>query len=148
VITATYGIVARMVRALPIPPERHEQARAMAVSAAALFLLWHLSAEIVLMPLEGMPPGELTMARHLGLSILWTLYAFLAMAVGILRRQPALRFGAIGLFGLTVVKVFFVDLSRLDAGYRILSFIVLGGLLIVASFLYTKYRGRIFGESP
>jgi len=117
-------------------------------AAAALFLLWHLSAEIVLMPLEGVPRGELTMARHMGLSLLWTLYAFAAMSIGIQRRLPALRLGAIGLFGLTVAKVLVVDLSRLAAGYRILSFVVLGGLLILASFLYTKHRQRITGEAP
>jgi uncharacterized membrane protein len=113
------------------------------VGAAALFLLWHLSVEIVLLPLEGATPGEVTMAHHMGLSILWTLYAFAAMGIGLQRRHSALRFGAIGLFALTVAKVFLVDLGRLDAGYRILSFVVLGGLLILASFLYTRYRERL-----
>jgi uncharacterized membrane protein len=68
------------------------------------------------------------------------------MGIGLQRRQAALRFGAIGLFAITVVKVFLVDLDRLDAGYRILSFVVLGGLLILASFLYTRYRERLTGE--
>jgi uncharacterized membrane protein len=85
------------------------------------------------------------MPRHMGLSILWTLYAFAAMGIGIQRRLAALRLGAIGLFALTVAKVFLVDLGRLDAGYRILSFVVLGVLLILASFLYTRYRARIAG---
>src|SRR5262249_53013781 len=117
------------------------------IAAAGLFLLWHLSAEIVLVPLDGAPAGDLTMARHLGLSILWTVCAFVAMIVGIICHHPALRFGAIGLFGLTVAKVFIVDLSQLEAAYRILSFIVLGGLLILASFLYTKYGRRIVEEA-
>jgi uncharacterized membrane protein len=147
-ITAVYAVFSWMIPALPIPDERRAAARAAVVASAALFLLWHLSAEVVLMPLEGVPAGELTMARHMGLSLLWTCYAFAAMGVGIQRGQPALRLGAIGLFGLTVAKVFLVDLSRLDAGYRILSFIVLGGLLLLASFLYTRYRKRILGEAP
>ena len=147
-VTATYVVGARTIAALPIPEDRRAQARTVVAAAAALFLLWHLSAEIVLMPLEGVPRGELTMARHMGLSLLWTLYAFAAMSIGIQRRLPALRLGAIGLFGLTVAKVLVVDLSRLAAGYRILSFVVLGGLLILASFLYTKHRQRITGEAP
>ena len=101
----------------------------------------------MLLPLEGVAPGEVSMAHHMGLSILWTLYAFVAMGVGLQRQQGALRFGAIGLFALTVAKVFLVDLGRLDAGYRVLSFVVLGGLLILASFLYTRYRERLVGES-
>ena len=95
------------------------------------------------MPLEGWPARDAWKIRNMGLSILWTVYAFVAMGVGIRRTQAYLRTGAIGLFALTVAKVFLVDLSRLDAIYRILSFLVLGGVLLLVSFLYTKYRGRI-----
>jgi uncharacterized membrane protein len=142
-ITAVYALYARTLGARGLPAARVQPLRAGAVAAVALFLLWHLSVEIVLLPLEGVAPGEVTMAHHMGLSILWTLYAFAAMGVGLQRRHGALRFGAIGLFALTVLKVFVVDLGRLDAGYRILSFVVLGGLLILASFLYTRYRERL-----
>jgi uncharacterized membrane protein len=79
----------------------------------------------------------------MGLSILWTLYAFAAMAVGMRRHVAAFRIGAIALFGLTVAKVFLVDLSELDAIYRILSFLVLGAVLLAASFLYARYRARL-----
>jgi uncharacterized membrane protein len=145
-VTAVYAVYARMVDTLPFSADARRSARAVATAAAALFLLWHLSAEVVLTPLEGVAPGEVSMAHHMALSILWTLYAFVAMGLGIQRRQSALRFGAIGLFALTVAKVFLVDLDRLEAGYRILSFVVLGGLLILASFLYTRYRERIAGD--
>jgi uncharacterized membrane protein len=139
---------ARLVPRLPLrgTGERAPIA-AVAVGVGAVFLLWHLSAEIALMPLGGVASGELSMARHMGLSLLWTVYAFVAMGIGIHRRQPFVRLGAIGLFGLTVAKVFLVDLGRLDAGYRVLSFVVLGGILLLASFVYTRYRTRIAGES-
>lgn len=146
-IAAVYALYAQRAGVLPFPRERRSLARAFAGGIAAFFLLCHLSAEILLMPLERVAPGELTMARHMGLSVLWTIYAFATMGVGIRRRQPPLRFGALGLFALTVVKVFLVDLSWLDAGYRVLSFVILGGLLIGASFLYTKYRERILGDT-
>jgi len=142
-ITAVYALYARAVAGRGLSADQARPLHAGAVGAAALFLLWHLSVEIVRLPVEGATPGEVTMAHHMGLSILWTLYAFAAMGIGIQRRQSALRFGAIGLFALTVAKVFLVDLGRLDAGYRILSFVVLGGLLILASFLYTRYRERL-----
>lgn len=143
VITAVYALYARAVAGGGLSADQARPLHAGAVGAAALFLLWHLSVEIVLLPLEGATPGEVSMAHHMGLSILWTLYAFAAMGIGLQRRHGALRFGAIGLFALTVAKVFLVDLGRLDAGYRILSFVVLGGLLILASFLYTRYRERL-----
>jgi uncharacterized membrane protein len=62
---------------------------------------------------------------------------------GIRRDQAYFRAGLIGLFALMLVKVFLVDLSRLDAVYRILSFVVLGGVLVLVSFLYTRYRERL-----
>ncbi|MBI4013285.1 MAG: DUF2339 domain-containing protein, partial [Candidatus Rokubacteria bacterium] len=131
----------------PLWPFRAEatalRLRRLAAAAAALFLLWHASAEVGLLPLTGLPRGEAAKLRNMGLSILWTLYAFAAMAVGMRRHVAAFRIGAIALFGLTVAKVFLVDLSELDAIYRILSFLVLGAVLLAASFLYARYRARL-----
>ena len=120
--------------------------RAGAIAAAAAYLLWHLSAEVILAPLGFASPGEMSMARHLALSILWTAYALVVMGIGIQRREAAPRFGAMALFGVVLLKVFLVDLGRLEAGYRILSFLVLGAVLIFASFMYTRFRERIVGR--
>jgi uncharacterized membrane protein len=38
----------------------------------------------------------------------------------------------------TTVKVFVYDVSQLDRGYRIVSFIVLGVLLLAISFVYQR----------
>jgi uncharacterized membrane protein len=78
----------------------------------------------------------------MGLSILWTLYALAAMGLGIRRNLATLRFCGLGLFGLTVAKVFLVDLAGRAAIFRILSFLVLGAVLLLASFLYSRYRHR------
>jgi uncharacterized membrane protein len=43
------------------------------------------------------------------------------------------------LFGITIAKVLVVDLSALDAVARILSFIVVGAVLLVASFAYARF---------
>ena len=142
-ITAAAALYARLTASAPPGVSSRTELRIGAIAFAALFLLWHLSAEVVLAPFAGVAPAEMTMARHMALSILWTLYAFAAMGIGIQRRLAPLRFGAMALFGITVIKVFLVDLSRLDAGYRILSFLVLGAMLIVASFMYTRFRERL-----
>jgi uncharacterized membrane protein len=42
------------------------------------------------------------------------------------------------LIAATTVKVFVYDVSQLDRGYRILSFIVLGALLLAISFVYQR----------
>jgi uncharacterized membrane protein len=41
------------------------------------------------------------------------------------------------------LKVFFVDLSSLEKLYRIISFIVLGVILLAVSFLYQRLRQRM-----
>lgn len=137
-IVMLYGVFAGMVGDLPIATAANRtRLRAIAAGAAALFLLWNLSAEIVLMSLPGVRRVEADKARNMGLSVLWTVYAFVALGLGIWRDQATLRVGAIALFGLTVIKVFLIDLAALDAAYRILSFLVLGALLVLASFLYS-----------
>ena len=50
----------------------------------------------------------------------------------------------LGLFAVTLLKVVAVDLAGVGAGYRILSFLGLGGLLLATSVLY----GRLGGASP
>lgn len=143
-LAALYAWYAWMAPLWPLRAEANAaRLRRLAAAAAALFLLWHASAEVGLLPLTGLPRAEAAKLRNMGLSILWTLYAFAAMAVGMRRHVAALRIGAIALFGLTVAKVFLVDLSELDAIYRILSFLVLGTVLLVASFLYARYRARV-----
>ena len=61
-------------------------------------------------------------------------------------RTPAVRYAALALFGLTVVKVFAVDLGAVRTGYRILSFLVLGVVLLLVSLAYQKARGP--GAAP
>jgi uncharacterized membrane protein len=84
-------------------------------------------------------------AQHLALSLLWTLYASALIAVGIQRRVPLLRWQALVLFGLVVAKVFFYDSSYLERLYRIISFLILGLVLLVVSFLY---QSKISRERP
>jgi uncharacterized membrane protein len=81
------------------------------------------------------------LAQSLGLSILWTLYATALISVGLARKSALLRWQALALFGLVVAKVFFFDLSFLERFYRILSFLVLGLLLLLVSFLYQRKLG-------
>jgi uncharacterized membrane protein len=81
---------------------------------------------------------ESWLAQQLGLSILWTIYATALILTGMARRVAILRWQALTLFAIVVAKVFFYDLSTLSRFYRILSFLVLGVLLLSVSFLYQK----------
>ncbi|HEV2489580.1 MAG TPA: DUF2339 domain-containing protein [Candidatus Acidoferrales bacterium] len=81
---------------------------------------------------------ERWLAQQLGLSVLWTLYAAGLIAIGLARRSALLRWQALTLFGLVVAKVFLYDMSSLDRIYRIISFLVLGVLLLGVSFAYQR----------
>ncbi|HRH64655.1 MAG TPA: DUF2339 domain-containing protein, partial [Bacteroidia bacterium] len=84
--------------------------------------------------------------QQLFISIAWLCYSMLLMVIGIYRQRLNVRLVSILLFGLTIAKVFFYDLSYLDSLHRIISFIGLGVILILVSFLYQKYK-HIIGIS-
>ena len=82
------------------------------------------------------------LAQHLALSLLWTAYASGLIALGVRRESALLRWQALVLFGLVVVKVFLYDSSYLERFYRIVSFFILGLVLLVVSFLYQRKVAR------
>lgn len=81
---------------------------------------------------------ERWLAQQLALSVLWTLYAGGLITVGLARRSAMLRWQALALLALVAAKVFFYDMSSLDKIYRIVSFLVLGVLLLGVSFAYQR----------
>ena len=93
-------------------------------------------------------------ARDFTYSALWMAYGAMLMVVGFWRRSAFVRWQALFLIAATIVKVFVYDVSQLDRGYRIVSFIVLGVLLLAISFVYQRdwlqlgeSRKRAEGES-
>jgi uncharacterized membrane protein len=83
-----------------------------------------------------------SLAQHLSISILWTVYAGLLLLLGMQRQLPILRWQALILLGIVVAKVFLYDLSFLDRAYRILSFFILGSALLAVSFFYQRRLAR------
>jgi uncharacterized membrane protein len=71
-------------------------------------------------------------------SALWMAYGAMLMIVGFWRRSSFVRWQALVLIAATIAKVFIYDVSQLDRGYRIVSFIVLGVLLLAISFVYQR----------
>lgn len=86
---------------------------------------------------------SLTLQRKMWVSVSWTIYSALVTAIGIIKKIKILRWIGIGLFGIVVFKVFFVDLSFLEGFPRIFSFIILGMLLLGVGFFYNKYKDKI-----
>jgi uncharacterized membrane protein len=81
---------------------------------------------------------SLEIARDFTYSALWMGYGALLMVIGFWRKSAFVRWQALILIALTIGKVFIYDLSRLERIYRILSFVVLGILLLAISFAYQR----------
>jgi uncharacterized membrane protein len=82
-------------------------------------------------------------AARLSISLFWASYSILGVIVSIVWRYRPLRLLSIALFGLTIFKVFLFDTLMLEKIYRVASLISLGALLLVASYLFQKYRAQI-----
>jgi uncharacterized membrane protein len=65
-------------------------------------------------------------------------FGALLLAVGFWRRSAFLRWQALVLLAITIGKVFLWDMNQLSQGYRILSFLGLGALLLAVSFVYQR----------
>jgi hypothetical protein len=78
-------------------------------------------------------------ARDMSYSIAWALFALLLLIMGIRRQAAPARYASLALLGVTVVKLFLHDLSRLEQLYRIGAFIVVAVIAILASFLYQRF---------
>ena len=111
-----------------------------ALKVAACMLLWFAVSWDITKYFEN---EESKNARNLFLSLWWITYSAILIGAGIAWRSPLLRKIAIGLFFVTIVKVFLFDLLSLDLGYLIISFISLGVILISVSFYYNKHKEQI-----
>ena len=76
--------------------------------------------------------------RDFTYSALWMAYGAMLMMIGFARRSAFVRWQALLLIAATIAKVFIYDVSELDRGYRIVSFMVLGVLLLAISFVYQR----------
>ena len=81
---------------------------------------------------------NIAIAENFTYSALWMGYGALLMVIGFWRKSAFFRWQALFLIAATIVKVFIYDVSQLDRGYRILSFMILGVLLLAVSFVYQK----------
>jgi uncharacterized membrane protein len=66
------------------------------------------------------------------------IFGVVLLSLGFMRRSAFLRWQALVLLAVSIAKVFLVDMSELSQGYRILSFLGLGVLLLAVSFVYQR----------
>jgi uncharacterized membrane protein len=82
----------------------------------------------------------------LGLSLICGSYALAMIFAGIIKNKKHLRISAMLLFGITLLKLFFYDLASLSTISKTVVLVLLGILLLFASFLYNKYKDLLSGK--
>jgi uncharacterized membrane protein len=81
---------------------------------------------------------EADLQRSLAISAFLMLYGAGLLTIGFWRRSAFIRWQALILLVFTIAKTFLYDLRDLSQGYRVLSFLALGALLMAVSFAYQK----------
>jgi len=78
-------------------------------------------------------------ARDMTYSIAWGLFALGLLGMGIHTRAKGARYAAIGLLGITLLKLFLHDLAALDSIFRIGALVGVAVIAFLASFLYQRF---------
>jgi uncharacterized membrane protein len=92
--------------------------------------------------------GSIEIARDFTYSALWMAYGAVLIMIGFWRSSAFVRWQALVLIAATTGKVFVHDVFELDRGYRILSFVVLGILLLAISFAYQRDWLKLSSRKP
>jgi len=80
-------------------------------------------------------------------TFIWLLMAVLFFAWGAWQKMVVLRLGAIGLMGLTLLKLVVLDSSRFSTIQKVIAYLTLGVLLLVISFFYQKFKQKLFADN-
>lgn len=78
-------------------------------------------------------------ARDMTYTIAWAFFALVLLIGGIVKDLRPLRLSAIALLSLALAKLFLHDLDRLNQLYRIVAFLSVAVIAIVASFVYQRF---------
>lgn len=78
-----------------------------------------------------------------GLAISWALFAVLLFTVGLVCVDTLFRRFGLFYLAIALVHILAIDVMKLDTLGRILSFLILGGVLMLLGFLYNRFQDKI-----
>ncbi|WP_159778887.1 DUF2339 domain-containing protein [Flavobacterium sp. 9AF] len=84
----------------------------------------------------------------IGYPILWGLFSFAFLIIGIKKQLKNLRIIALSLLGITILKLFVYDIKNVSETGKIIAFILLGVLILIISFVYQKIKKLVVDEQP
>ena len=81
---------------------------------------------------------------HMWISIAWAIYGSILIIIGFAAGWKSLRYIALGLFAVMLIKVFIVDTKNIGSLYRIAAFLATGATLVAMSYLYQHLKKKGF----
>ena len=135
------ALILLMVLGLPGSDEYSRELRIRAGFISAFLALLTLSLEVDRFFESAWASSALTdprLAKQVAFSILWSIFAVGCVGIGFRIRLASLRYLGLGLLAVTLLKVVTVDMAQVSKGYRALSFLGVGMLMLGTSVLYGK----------
>jgi uncharacterized membrane protein len=137
-----YAVTLNKLRRLCRPDEEFVAKVLYGIGIAVLWIL--LSTETYMYFDQAVADRERAKwAAQMSLSVTWGTYAIALLTIGFWRSVRSIRLAALGLFGLTAIKLVLIDMAQVEEVYRIISFFVLGILMIGASYLYHRVEKQL-----
>ena len=103
-------------------------------------LLWGLGLEVVGWAERTAAPENVGSVISASISVMAATYAVVLVAVGVFQRNAPTRVLGIALIGFVVLKLYLYDVWLLGQFYRMAAFGILGVLLLVMSYFYSRFR--------
>jgi uncharacterized membrane protein len=132
--------------------DQYNRLFALTFALAGIFVLWVLLTEEIYLYWycrnrfgERIPNWRFL--SHMYISVMWAIYGAALMTVGFWRKNKILRYIALGLFAVLLVKVFVWDTKTVKSVYRIAAFLATGVTLVGVSYLYQFVRKKGYFEA-
>ncbi|MHC4131984.1 MAG: DUF2339 domain-containing protein [Planctomycetota bacterium] len=118
----------------------------------AIFVLWILLTEQIYLywycrNRYAGPVKNFRFLANMYISVMWAIYGAVLMTAGFIKKAKILRYLALALFALLLLKVFIIDTSTVKSVYRIAAFLATGVTLVAVSYLYQYVKKKGFFEA-
>jgi uncharacterized membrane protein len=91
---------------------------------------------------------EVWLMKNVIISVLWGLIGLSGILLGFSRKIASVRWVSLILLGFTVTKVLLVDMAHVETMFRVLSFLAVGIVLLLVSFVYHKVGAILLDPKP
>ncbi len=105
--------------------------------------LQHLKESLVEDKLDGIKRQII----KIGYPIVWGLFSFIFLIIGIKKQWKNLRIISLALLGITILKLFLYDIKNVSETGKIVAFILLGVLILVISFVYQRVKKLVVDDA-